>query len=230
MSESESIRLTSPLAQLYVPPPPDLSSMPPWTVAAWWQIFRIVLAEVIGTMVLTFVCTAYSGVHGGLVGGALAGGITLFIMIWQFGSVSGGHVNPAVTLIFTIQRRLSLLHTLFYFAAQIVGGILGAYIAIAFLPADQVATRLAGITQPGKGISPGQALGMEAFSTGVVILLATLDLDELRRDCDHFRVALTVGLEVMAFALVFVSPVSLKETFVQSIIMLICIAFEKMFG
>src|SRR5258705_9677339 len=61
------------------------------------------LAEFIGTFALVFIGAGAASIVGGAAGGgitavALAHGLTLMIFICAYGSVSGGHFNPAVTL------------------------------------------------------------------------------------------------------------------------------------
>lgn len=57
---------------------------------------------------------------------ALGQGLTLAVLVGALGNISGGHMNPAVTLGFVIARRISALRGLLYVLAQISGAILGA--------------------------------------------------------------------------------------------------------
>jgi Major intrinsic protein len=61
------------------------------------------LAEFIGTFALVFIGAGAASIVGGAAGGgitavAFAHGLTLMIFICAYGSVSGGHFNPAVTV------------------------------------------------------------------------------------------------------------------------------------
>jgi glycerol uptake facilitator-like aquaporin len=57
------------------------------------------IAELIGTFALTFIgAMAIANGQAGLVGVAFAHGLTLMIMVYALGAISGAHVNPAVTL------------------------------------------------------------------------------------------------------------------------------------
>src|SRR6202040_2586940 len=61
------------------------------------------LAEFIGTFALVFIGAGAASIVGGATGGgitavAFAHGLTLMIFICAYGSVSGGHFNPAVTV------------------------------------------------------------------------------------------------------------------------------------
>ena len=84
-------------------------------------------AEFIGTFALIFfgigaICAdQYLRAAGqpaiGILGIALAYGLAYGIMISAVGHISGGHLNPAVTIGFWVTRRLSTLQALFYWIA-----------------------------------------------------------------------------------------------------------------
>ena len=76
------------------------------------KVPRIFLAEFTGTFILCLV-----GIGSTLQGtddafgtsnpaGPIAGGIGVFLGIYMGANVSGGHVNPAVTMTFFVQKRL----------------------------------------------------------------------------------------------------------------------------
>ena len=64
-----------------------------------------------------------------LIGNTLATGAILFVLIAMLGPVSGAHFNPAVTLVMAARRQLAGRDILPYLAAQLVGGLLGAFAA-----------------------------------------------------------------------------------------------------
>jgi len=63
-----------------------------------------------------------------LVGIALAFGITISVLAYSIGHISGGHINPAVTLSFMLLRLQSITAGLLYMVAQCLGAIFGAFI------------------------------------------------------------------------------------------------------
>lgn len=58
-------------------------------------------------------------------GVAFSFGLTLFVLCYSIGHISGGHLNFAVTLTLGILRRISILRVIFYFFAQFIGGLIG---------------------------------------------------------------------------------------------------------
>ena len=87
------------------------------------------IAEFVGTAVLVFfaVGTAvYSNFAAGIVGIALAFGFVLIALVYTIGSVSGCHVNPAVTFGMVLSGRMNAICGALYAVAQFCGGIIGA--------------------------------------------------------------------------------------------------------
>ncbi|MGH6623636.1 MAG: aquaporin, partial [Burkholderiaceae bacterium] len=96
------------------------------------------LAEAIGTMLLLAVV-----IGSGIMGERLAGGNVaiallanslatvggLYILIEVFGPISGAHFNPAVTAVMSLRGQLAAAEACGYIAAQIVGAVLGAWLA-----------------------------------------------------------------------------------------------------
>ena len=63
-------------------------------------------------------------------GNTLSTGAGLVVLIAIFGPLSGAHLDPAVTLVFAVRRELAWPVALAYIAAQIVGAVLGAWLAM----------------------------------------------------------------------------------------------------
>ena len=59
-------------------------------------------------------------------------------MVYATGHLSGAHVNPAVTLAFTLTRHFPSREAVAYIAAQLLGAIVGALVLLAIWP-DQPA-------------------------------------------------------------------------------------------
>ena len=94
-------------------------------------------AEFLGTILLVFfgagtatLVLGYkifgSSLAAGVVAVALAFGLIYAALVYVIGPISGGHVNPAVTLGAYISRRMGLIEAVGYWVAQLAGGIVGA--------------------------------------------------------------------------------------------------------
>ncbi len=64
-----------------------------------------------------------------LLANSIATGAILAVLILVFGPLSGAHFNPAVTLAFLLQGRIARPLAGAYVAVQIVGGLLGTWVA-----------------------------------------------------------------------------------------------------
>jgi len=84
------------------------------------------VAEFIGTLflVLTVGCTVITGATGVIP--PLAIGSALMIMVYATGHLSGGYVNPAVTLGVWIRERCPTKDVIPYWVAQILAGFAAA--------------------------------------------------------------------------------------------------------
>ena len=82
----------------------------------------MLLAEVIGTFALCFVGAGAIIGGNGLLAVALAHGLILSVMISALGPVSGGHFNPAVSVMMFLNKKIQAQDLLFYVLAQVLGG------------------------------------------------------------------------------------------------------------
>lgn len=108
------------------------------------MLFRKLAAELLGTALLVFFAVGTATLafgfqlHGGSIAAgivmtSLAFGLVLLALVYAIGPVSGCHVNPAVTLGFVIANRMTLKDAAGYWAAQLIGGIVGAFVLWAVL-------------------------------------------------------------------------------------------------
>lgn len=92
---------------------------------------RIFAAEFVGTAVLVLCgpgAAILAGQEIGLLGISLAFGFAVLIMAYIIGNVTGCNINPAVTLGMLLTRKLTLRAAVYYWVAQVLGGIFGAAI------------------------------------------------------------------------------------------------------
>ena len=90
------------------------------------------LAEFLGTFLLVSVVVG-SGIMAenlsmgnngvALLGNTIATGAILFVIIKMFGSISGAHFNPAVTMMFLLREEIDKKDSLVYCVFQILGGL-----------------------------------------------------------------------------------------------------------
>jgi aquaporin related protein len=68
-------------------------------------------------------------------------GLVVMMMVQVFGCVSGGHINPAVTVAAVVYKLVSLPMSFVYFSGQLLGGVLG-YGALKFVTPTEVRAKL----------------------------------------------------------------------------------------
>src|SRR5207302_6580695 len=87
------------------------------------------LAEFIGTFAFVFIGAGAAAVVGdgaglnGIAAIAFAHGLTIMVFAFAYGSLSGGHVNPAVTVGVLAAGAIRLRDALGYIVSQLAGGI-----------------------------------------------------------------------------------------------------------
>ena len=64
-----------------------------------------------------------------LLANAISTGAILYVLIIIFSELSGAHFNPVVSLIMFIMKKISLSDFLLYVFFQIIGGVLGTFLA-----------------------------------------------------------------------------------------------------
>lgn len=135
-------------------------------------------AEMIGTMVLVLMgCGAavFAGAGQpfasvGTLGVAFAFGLSVVAMVYTIGSISGSHINPAITLGVYLSGRISAKDAGLYMVFQVIGAIIGSSI-LWFLAKDSgSATTLTGAN----GFADGhmaQAFVAEMVFTFIFVLV-----------------------------------------------------------
>lgn len=86
-------------------------------------------AELIGTFVLVFMGCGSAVIAGGYVGNlgiSFAFGLSVLVMVYAIGSISGCHINPAITVAMLVARKIKPKDALAYIIAQCIGAIIAA--------------------------------------------------------------------------------------------------------
>ena len=146
---------------------------------------RKLLAEFLG--VSLFLTAIIGAVNGGLDVKTAALATVLGLAILVTAPISGGHLNPAVSIYFYSRKEISLKDLLGYIVAQILGGLFGAYIGLTIW--GKTPTFTSG------NASPGAILG-ELFATGGLVWL----VGRLASTKGGHLIPAAVGLWVFAVA------------------------------
>ncbi|CAD5169216.1 unnamed protein product [Musa acuminata subsp. malaccensis] len=132
------------------------------------------LAEFISTLLFVFAgvgsAIAYNKLTSsaaldpaGLVAIAVCHGLALFVAVSVGANISGGHVNPAVTFGLALGGQITILTGIFYWVAQLLGAVVGAFLV-------KFATGLDTPTHGlGDGVGAGEAVVMEIIITFALV-------------------------------------------------------------
>lgn len=163
------------------------------------------LAEMTGTFGMVFAgagAIMIDELSGGKVthlGVGITFGLIVAAMIFTFGTISGAHINPAVTLAFALTRRISWTVAASYVPAQLAGAVLASLVLFQLLgPAANM-----GATLPSGSVE--QSLGLEIILT--FILMATIMSISLEPRIAGPVAALAIGGTVGLEA-IFAGPIS----------------------
>lgn len=102
----------------------------------------------------------------GTVGIALVFGLVIMVMVYATGHLSGAHINPAVTLAFTLTRHFPAREAGAYLAAQVTGALAAALVLLAVWPSQPAEL---GATVPSVGV--GSALVYETVMTAILMFV-----------------------------------------------------------
>ncbi len=145
---------------------------------------RKFVAELVGTAVLVFfgvgVATLMFGfgfdgrsLAAGVVATALAFGLVLLALCYAIGSLTGCHVNPAVTFGMLLAGRIPVKDAVGYWVAQFTGGILGALLLWGmFNTSPLYSTSRTGLGTDGWGTASDIHIGLGGAFLAEVVLTA----------------------------------------------------------
>jgi aquaporin NIP len=108
----------------------------------------------------------------GAVGVALVFGLIIMVMVYATGHLSGAHINPAVTLAFTLTRHFPAREAVAYIAAQLAGATAGALVLLGVWT-DKPAHLGATLPSVGGGSAFLYELLLTAFLMFVIVAVAT---------------------------------------------------------
>ena len=133
-------------------------------------------AELIGTAALVLIgcgSAVIAGSHIDYYGIAFAFGLTVLVMVYAIGPISGCHINPAITISMWVADKIKGKDAIIYIVAQCIGGIIGAGIlwAIASGKAN-FSLALNGLGQNGYGVHSPAGYSLLACFIAEVVLTA----------------------------------------------------------
>ena len=166
------------------------------------------VAEALGTFMLCFIGAgaivtdaAFGGI--GLVAIAVAHGLALSIAVSATMNVSGGYINPAVTVVMLVTGRINGSGAAAYIVSQLAGAtIAGVAVLLIFngVPggADAVAATGLGTPAPGPGVSAATALGTEIVLTALLVFaIFGTAVDRRAPKIGGFGIGLTIAANIL---------------------------------
>ncbi len=132
---------------------------------------KAIVAEFITTFALVFVgvgaiaVDSMTGGKSGLLGIALAHGLVIAVMASATMAISGGHINPAVTLAALAAGKIDATNAIGYVLAQCLGAVVAAFVIKFAVPLDALSAVALGTPALGNGITLGQGLVTEIILT-----------------------------------------------------------------
>ncbi len=131
------------------------------------QTYRSYVAEMLGTFLLTL-AVSVSIVMPSVIPTPAIAGLTLMVIVYVLGPISGAHVNPAVTIGMWCIGKISTVDTLCYVLSQALGASLVApMLGLMQVIAPQGGS-LGGIT-----VGIGEALGAAILVLGVSAVVSS---------------------------------------------------------
>jgi len=154
-----------------------------------------VLAELLATLLFLFmVCGTvlpWNNAPPSVIHIAFSHGLSIATLAMAVQHVSGGQLNPAVTISMMVVERVSVLKAVFFIAAQCIGAICGAAIVYAITPRDAVGSL--GVTAPANGVTTAQAFVTELILTFILVFVIFAATDPGRR-MTGYGVPLAIGI------------------------------------
>ncbi|HEY3103346.1 MAG TPA: aquaporin Z [Pyrinomonadaceae bacterium] len=174
-------------------------------------------AEFIGTFWLVLggcgsavIAATFPNVGIGLLGVSLAFGLTVLTMVYAIGHISGGHLNPAVTIGLWTGKRIPASDLLPYIVSQVIGGIAGAGVLYLIASGKAGFNATAGFAANGYGAnSPGgySLLACAIAETVLTFMFLTIILGSTDRRAPKGLAPLAIG-----FCLTLIHLISIPVT------------------
>ncbi|KAJ2952216.1 hypothetical protein O0L34_g4494 [Tuta absoluta] len=171
-----------------------------WCSRTW----KLMLAEMICVILLIFLgCMTEMPLFGAPpnpLSISFAFGFTVMFCIQMFGHISGGHMNPCISVAAAILGELSIPTAVAYSVAQITGGIIGYWFLIHVAPVDVVAEKVC-VNHIYDGLRVWQALVIEIAITFAITLMSCSVMDPMNKDKVE-ALPIKFGMAIVALSIV----------------------------
>lgn len=155
------------------------------------------VAEFIGTAVLVLFGCGTAAFGGGLVATAIAFGLSVIVMAYTIGKISGCHINPAVSAAMFLDGKMSLTDFIGYIIAQFLGAIAGALAIVVIWSTTDIGFKWGRTAVGANGVNTGvNMLGMlivEVILTFIFILVV-LAVTENKKTAPHAGIFIGIAL------------------------------------
>eukprot|EP00296_Roombia_truncata_P000783 JP436479.1.p1 GENE.JP436479.1~~JP436479.1.p1 ORF type:complete len:244 (-),score=71.03 JP436479.1:59-790(-) len=149
--------------------PPKIDPVDPVAVT------RAACAEFIGVFLFCFMgCGCAISASGGIVPVAFAFGLAIGVFVFATRTISGGHLNPAVTFGFVVTAQIAPLRGLVYIIAQLAGAIFGCLFLKALTPITmhpQGVHGILGACKLAQGVNPFMGFLIEMVTTFMLMFV-----------------------------------------------------------
>ncbi|KZX12012.1 aquaporin Z 2 [Methanobrevibacter curvatus] len=189
-----------------------------------YNLSRKLIAEFVGTFMLVLMGTGsaigaalivHQYIPSGAIG-ALGGftewlavswgfGITAAVVIYAIGKISGGHINPAVTIGLLVTKNISLKDGIAYIIVQFIGAIVASLSLFIIFGDPGVIIGHLGANAPAAGVSSIQAIFAEAIGTFLLVLVVMGVAVDKKADSGVYGIA--IGLAI-GISLTFLGPLT----------------------
>jgi aquaporin TIP len=161
------------------------------------------LAEFITLFLFVFIgvgtVMSYEKIHpgdleaGGLLMIAIAHGLAIVILVAATANISGGHVNPAVSLGLALAGQITVVRLILYWIAQLLGAVAGAWVLKTVTTGEEVARHAIGA-----GMSVWGAVLMEIVLTFTLVFVVFATAVDPKKGTVGVIAPLAIGFTVLA--------------------------------
>lgn len=166
---------------------------------------KAAVAEFVATFALIFIGAAAviaTGLGLDLTGVALAHGLVLAIMVSVTAHVSGGLVNPAVTIGLWVAGKIASRRAAILIVAQLLGAVAGGLLLRYLVPSELFDAASGGTPILAEGIPAGKGIVIEAATTFLLVFAVfgtAVDPRGPLAKTSGLTIGLVIAFDIMAF-------------------------------